>query len=69
MRIMARSTGQQVTLLEALTLQEIARLIGDMVIFWMLCLQSFVVSIKGIARTITVCVTSVLDGVAVTLST
>ena len=69
MRIMARGAGQRVALLEALALLEIGQLVGDMVIFWMLCLQSFVVSIKRIARTITVCMAAVLDGVAVALST
>lgn len=69
MRIMACGAGQRVALLEALALQEIGRLVCDMVIFWMLCLQSLVVSIKWIARPITEGGAAVLDGVTVALST
>ena len=69
MRIMACGASQRVALLEALALQEIGRLVGNMVIFWTLCLQSFVVGIKRFTGPITEGGAAVLDGVAVALST
>jgi hypothetical protein len=66
---MARRTSQRIAFLEALTLQEVTRLVGNMVVFWVLRFKSFVVGIKWFAGPISEGMAAMFDGVTVALST